>query len=431
MVLSIPAASFRRAASELPAAEAEARRRGIPLSLTDPRLHADLADEENAALKLPPLITRLQAASKGNADRGKKARDFLGDPTEENRKAAIETIKILDPILDEFVALSRMKGMRFPRDWGTQEPTNIQFPELAFMKSSVHYLAVRAVLHAEADRTDLSIQDIEASSLLSVMAGSDPTFVGGLVRIACESISVRAIERLVSSQSGNRKLVAKLLQITESKLDRDFNSLRFLQGETALGYATCIHLKTPKKSEADEVGAEDRIHDVVRRYDRQTVQRGFATRFLQGSFRIFDALERPTQFGERYDELSSLMDDNPDSFRWDPSWIMFAVLTPIVAEFYAATVAREARLRLTWNLLKGVQQYGAPSNWPERLNPNNSFMADPFTEAPFLYQKDQKGILLYSPGKDLKDDGGKATKVNRQDEDETTDVTVAFPYRRM
>ncbi len=431
VVLSIPAASFRRAANELPAAEAEARRRGIPLSLTDPKLHADLADEENAALKLPALITRLQAASKGNADRGKKARDFLGDPTEENRKAAIETIKILDPILDEFVTLSRMKGMRFPRDWGTKSPYELLFPELAHIKSIAQYLSVRAVLGAEAGRFKASLEDVKVALRLSVMVGSVPSFIGGLVRISCEAISARAIERIASTEPNNRPLLAELKQVIRSHQVKEFDILRFIYGEVAMAYTTCIHLRAPGKSETFDLGEEWGVYDPLRRFDEQTVQSGFAARAIQWNFRMLDALAESANFATRYDRLQYAEDVHPRPNHWDATWLMSAIISPMYAEFYAATVAREARLRLTWNLLKGVQQYGAPSNWPEQLNPNIGFMVDPFTESPFLYQKDEKGILLYSPGKDLKDDGGRATKVDRQDEKETTDVTVAFPYRRM
>lgn len=229
-------APFEKVAAQLPDAEKEAQRLHLPITGADLEPQPPVAPKDNAA----PLLVRagqaLAAASKTN-DWTKAFTDAITKPNTANMRMADAELRKLKPALDLATEAAAKPRVDFKRDWASDEPWNLQFPEYPQLKNLTKALAMRGALRAAKGDTRGALQDFEAAFKLAQIAGAEPTLISGLVEIACDAIVVRQMEFAASARPRDLAFLRSLSKLAKKESARSLDFLAHLPGEVLWGVA--------------------------------------------------------------------------------------------------------------------------------------------------------------------------------------------------
>lgn len=131
--------------------------------------------------------------------------------------------------------------------------------------------------------------------------------------------------------------------------------------------------------------------------------------------------------GDLYRERSTMEQiGSEEQGRWkDAGYELNAILMPVFAPVVLREQQSEAvrRLRLVAETL--LEQRGTTGRFPDSLAEVPGLPTDPFSDAPFHYKKMQNGFLVYSVGKNQKDDGGDDR--TKDADGFTSDIVLRYP----
>lgn len=420
---------YDQAIKELPAAEAEAVKLGLPLVGADMMPKPPIRPEENAAPILREAFKAMETAAAQDQDWHYHINIALAEPNPERTEAAEAAIGRVSPALDLAVKASRRPRIDFKRPWLSEYPTSIQYPESKQIKQLVFGLASRGMWRTKLGQTELAVQDFRAGLALAKLAGDEPTLVFALVNIANQSIIFFAMQSAMTIRPDDPEFIGQLDQIAADQSLQSIDLFRALKGDAYMGII----------SAELQLGSETRYTDFKRDTNgriifdskidpfSQKIYLGTRARVLQAwneAYRETRETKDPIALGER---LSKIFDWH--SRKGNITRIHNAIVLP----FPEPAGRQIAELPVRWQALRGLLAVlkfrAAERRNPESLEEAGFLERDRFANAPFLYKVEGNTIVIYSVGRDRVDHNAQERVEDAQGERIGGDVVARVPRK--
>ena len=119
------------------------------------------------------------------------------EPMTDEMKALIaEYISDNNETLELFHAAANIEHCRYPVDYSAGFAATLN--HLPNMRRSVMLLELEALLHAENDETDAAICSVRSGFGFARSLAKEPSTISQFVRVACESLTISSLERLIN-----------------------------------------------------------------------------------------------------------------------------------------------------------------------------------------------------------------------------------------
>lgn len=407
------------------AAKAAYLKEGLPWSAEDLRPQPSVPDDKNAGPELLQILIEYAKI------KGAQPAEFV---TSEDADKVRQHLAVRSHLLDEAKAVLKAKsGLDFERDWN--QGAALAFSELSPMKSIVRDLCLRAELHVLEGNTQGALSDLAAASDMAVRASSDQVLISALVSSACRTIVCRTVRLIAggrlqdpvflrSLEEAIRPLEAEMVHegIIRSEAYTHLWALRNLKRIGGLGgfmFTGQGEAQPPDPSPfADKVdvsGVAERSM-AVKSFEFWTKIAREAKRRPNDPIYLFGCLDREAIAAET---------------SGSSSMAHMKIMLPVFSQAGPALVKHEAVVKATRALLLAWAER-AEGKQVSRLNqvaggPWN----DPFSDEEFKAKFEKDMILIWSVGKNRKDQGGAPDTTRHLDDPEGAqdgdDVAVQIP----
>ena len=408
-------AAFEMAAAELPAAEAEAKRLGLPLTGADLMPESTLSTQENANTILQLAYAEWKASPARAKGTEPQLTLALANPDSKNLAVARRILEGARSELDLAVKSTQKSQIDFARSWDKERIYEMKFPELGYIKSFVKWLGYRAFLRTLEGDTRGAVRDLQAAFRLSHFAGSDPTAISALVQFSCETIVIRAIERVITLRPSDASFLTALDQMTEAQLALKTDIHRSLRGEVV--YAS-IFTNLPISMLKLEPMAPTNSDDPLARSDlaefrKNLAPNGVGNKIAEDAYRaqvlkmwsaLYDPTLRDLSLIEKSDRMSKIVSIYIRED--DPTATMTRFLSEPMAKIFDMLLRREVWLHTLKGLIVVNKYRATHGRFPDSLADAGFQAQDVFSGEPLRYIRDGKSVRVYSIGPDRIDNGG-------------------------
>lgn len=387
----------------------EIARRGEPITLPDlmDGSHGQNSDRLVSALKEIADLKLSRKESEALADVGGF---WEPRPDESVWQSARSTLARTDGPLDQIADVARDGDSAIvfsALPWDDKSYTGT-----SDLRGAVRALASRAIIRARDGNTSGAAADLEASALTARAASPKGALIGSLVRIACLSITCAGVRNALEFVTFSEDESARLCQALDGAIPDD------LVYQAMLYERAYAHLlfEAVRDGEVDEMG------ELLPASKRPGFLRKFCTlpsrAMLYANEAVcLNAITRNSELFRRPSrELSASRLENEIENSM-PRWAKLArTYLPVFSRPIVAADRGRATVAATQSLIALTRYRARNGVYPVSLDQAQiagcKFGNDPFSGKPFGYRRKGDGILLYSIGEDLKDNGGKAAKRN-------------------
>lgn len=393
---------MRVASAQLDAVYAESRRLGLPLEESDMLPNPPVPDGDNASPLIDESIALLKEAN--------QVRPRVSDMDAMARKGQFGELhaalaRFRKPIEMALAASARPKYWK-PRDFGLGP--SLLFPDFAEVKNLVKLLVADAADSARRRELKIALARLDAARRIGSFLGSEPTLIGMLVSIACDAISTRGYEALLTTFGQD---VQALLEIGHS-LEAAPTSPNFanaLKGEVFLSLSLFRNWRAFGGLRLLSGDANAALPEFdPKRLKRsglpdETEPRAFLMRSLEFWNRVWQWPEfraSPVMLGKRLDDEALKIDKQAD-----PSYRALRLLLPVFAQAGQACLKLECDRAAMRGLAKALEFRAAHRRWPHNAQ-ELAGPIDPADGQPVRVRSGADGIRVYSVGPDGEDDGG-------------------------
>lgn len=408
--------AFERAAADLPAAEADARRLGLPLSGADLVPKAKVRPEDNAA----PLIREAGLIIQPILDRefywkGKIVKPIL-EPTSENEAVADSLWLAFGPAIELGVQASQKPSCDFERPWDSKVVWTVRQSELEHLSTLVDLLGLRAYLRTKNGNTAGALDDFRSALALCQHAGSDPNSFSAWQRGYSEETVFDRMEDAISARPQD----SSFLQGLDSLLvDLDSQTTTHQQSfESTVIYSV----------ELTRVPGETLIEDIKRKYksrdpwdkvdtalktihleppgvSKATREAAYQARVVRLFSQVASIAQQSLPLIQKEEQLKRLL--APMQASKDPTFRLMQFEGPVSTGLHRASYQRDASLAILRGLIAVRQFHIRYGRYPENLTEAGATLQDPLTFEPLKLGVNGDEVRVYSPGFDGVDDKGR------------------------
>lgn len=367
-----------------------------------------VADDENAALVV--LTARgLQPRMPDMSDEALQLeRDLAALPP--GRRLTPEMIKAFrsdrakfEPVLKAAAPLVNMPRGRYPTTW---KPMIYGIVLTSPEARPVADLLFRdAILRAEDGDIAGALDGCLAIYNVARSVGDEPLLMSQLVRVGCRQQAIRALERtLAQGEASEAHLVHLQKELAD---DLGHNGLLIaLRGDRAATDNGMEAVQNGQTTLRQLVGLKDQgIAGLTERIREGSPGYQRACLLLFNNQYVEIAKLPAHEQAAKLKELADLLEQQPAAVR---------LLVPAIKTIGTSFHNHDAELRCAVTAL-AVERYRLKhGNWPatlDELAPDflPSVPLDPFNGHPLRYRRTEDGVIIYSVGADLEDNGGEAT----------------------
>lgn len=393
---------LRSASGQLDAVYAESKRLGLPLEAKDLEPNPPIPDSENASLSVEKAIESLKRVNSMRP----KAND-LEQLVRNGQYAELDAAltRFREPLADCISAVEK------PRYWKVRDFDQgpvLLFAEYAEIKSLVRLLSAQSA--ASAHRGDLTqaLASVEAARKLSAFLAQEPILIGMLVSIACDAISCRAYERLLTAFGKNpaalRQIEASLAKpppvpsFRQALRGEVYLSLALLRNWKAFGGMAAFGVETSAPRQEIDYSKLKRTG-----LPEDSLARGYLTRCLE----FWNLIWKSGEFNGPAWVLSRKMDAELQRIetKQDPSYAVAKILMPVFTPAGAACLKLECERSVLLGLARALIFRASHGRWPNSMEEAGAPL-DPGNGKPLHIRNDGGGIRVYSVGPDGEDDRG-------------------------
>jgi hypothetical protein len=326
---------------------------------------------------------------------------------EEQTKALREEIRRAGPALTKAVALARMPRGRFPTDPSVDPATNLT--EQLDTRTVANLLSLDALLRAQDRDLEGALQSCLAGLNLSRALDEDPLLITQLVRIACRSVAVRRLERVLAQGEPPAEELAKLQQAVAVEADAPV-FCQAMRGERAYSNETLERMQagSPVMQARALAGAAapTPAGPSIPAYIQAALSgsvRGNRAAILRFETDCIEASKLPAgEQRRRLKQLESEAQNLP---------VLARLLVPACVKVGEACFRCEAEAKCMVAGLAAERYRQATGKWPETLDAlAPMYLAkvplDPFDGKPIRMARFKEGIVIYSVSYDGVDNGG-------------------------
>lgn len=346
---------------------------------------------------------------------------------EQIQSAAPDYLAAKQPVIDELDRLGPFEQTRYRRDW--RQTMNMQLTELNYIRGFGRLNALRMIALIPARRTAEIWRIYQDSGRIWRQLLEDPILICGLVAFAVERVQLEAMNTVIN-QIGDfpepylRAIIAEMAAV-EPEVYKNY--LLALSGHVVIQTEYMRAFKSNNKSAEDWAPDEKtwQYCETVDRIFRMPLRRWVVEwnlRFLPDDARRAVAIGNFDGFDlAAYEAESKRLAGKPTC-----GTEMFYNFNSRLVPRYLNALAAVRTMKVSVALELYFRKYGVLPEDPAKLVPE--FLAqlpsDPFTGQPLLYRRGEiampvfargeptdekqirRGAVVYSVGRDLKDDGG-------------------------
>ena len=309
------------------------------------------------------------------------------------------------------------KKCRFPVNY--EESYYAELPHLGKLRDCAHLLALESLMELDSGNVDEAVNSSLKMVELSEALSTEPIFISQLVRIAIGSTMIRSLEKVLTEGEvppGTLEMLIDILDKFERGMKRGLKL--GLIGERCSFIAA---FENPEQFFLKEVD-DDIPFNALKYFMRSSFWKNDELYGLKMFGKLIDFAELPPHRAivesRRLDEEIENRWPQTDDWFLNP-WklrefnILSAMLLPALLRTFENWAHHEAQIRQT-KIVATLALYRRKHRaYPEELEEISPYglpkiPEDPFSGKDFIYKQMDGTFILYSLGKNLKDDGGVA-----------------------
>ena len=279
--------------------------------------------------------------------------------------------------------------------WPGVEGAEVEFARFAQLKQFAKLLCARAALEAFEGRWDQAGASLSAAARIARHAGDEPTIIVMLVRVGIEGMIFRTARQALGqpkydphAQKPMREALAALGELPDPSV--------YLRGEVCF-------LFNPERGLLGEQG--ELIPNWVPRVAQGMALRAYKARLLLRFNDLFDRLGKPpVDPAALQPAMRQITKEIGGSLH--PSDAAVDIMFSVYEQAGDLLLTLSARRRVVSEALAVLSFRDRTGHWPKDLRAAGEPLADPFDRKPLRYIPRTGGFVVYSIGKDRKDDGG-------------------------
>ena len=393
------------------------RQQGYPGSLLElDRWYAPVPDAENAALICTqafadPFFSQTGGSTSAALDPDllpPRGQDFNAD----DKKALAESLKENSDVLKLLHSIPASARSRYPVD--LTQGFNALIPHLGQMKKAVSLLGAEAMLHAADGNTEEAVQSLEAAGRAADTLAAEPLLISQLVRMSCWSIVTARLERILNFASLSESQMAALQKVLAAAEEPPALD-RALGGELASGLAVFTDRKYQTSVLSATGPGQTSPSQMVQSTAAFTAMRvtGILGRdkgvYVEVMTTNLAAARLP--FPDRVklgQQAATLAATRPNRLCIFSRMLLPALSRCFLTDADCAARLRTARVALAVERFRKTHGAALPATLQELVPAYlNKIVTDPYDGEPLRFKKRDSGYVIYSLGRNEKDDGGK------------------------
>lgn len=349
----------------------------------------------------------------------------LGEPLPPEQLAAASLwVSLNRECLTDLHEAAAMPGCRFPLDFSGG--IEMLLPHLAPMRNGARLLALENLLAIEQGETEQALASLHTGLKLQQALRTEPLLISQLVRIACVHLAVASMERTCSRLELSPEQIAELrARIERTEADLADALERAFAGELPngvdafdLGPAYWSYLSSLGHTTAPPTGAPGVAYKLTGLADLDELEYldRIAPLFEAGELPIEEAIARARDVEHEFKTISE--------GRFLTRTLLPGLPRAMTEAAVTHAVLRAARTALAverYRLKNGELPEDLETLAPEFLD---SVPLDPFDGQPLKYRRLDPGFVIYSVGRDGRDNGGKLERIIQGEYD------IGFELRR-
>lgn len=386
----------------------QTRRAGIALSPQELQ-SPTIPDDQNAAvlyrkldalLKSQPLNDKILFAVLPRVDRPA--------PSAAEWNAAQRLLAERHDVVELAHRIAGMERCNFHRNWSLGAA--VKFPEYVRMRLCARIIAVEGLLSARAGEQKKAIANLAQGFRFGQHAAAEPTSIGHLVSVACDSILFSGLAELLRVSPPDAELAVGVRKVV-SAYRSPFDGRKSLRGDATMVAADLERLRTRGwKALHQLLGSSAAEVSKAQSWEKMTPQERTQWRsymdaseadYLRRLRLLAETVNLP--YSQRKLRLKQL-EQELESDKGDLTVLISAIMLPSLPP---SDERREAR-RATLEAGAAVLEYRARhQSWPDRLETAMERVPlDPYTGKSLLYRVEDTGFVVYSVGETGAFDGG-------------------------
>jgi hypothetical protein len=374
---------------------------GIPLTLKD--IEPECNPRDNAALTWKTAEAMLSIDRENRTFLGKVIGDFFADRplSEEEKQRLHDLIAENQDIIRLILEASSKPCFKYEEQWEIPG-YNLKITKAINMIQSTRLLGIDAVFKAEDGNIEEAIDQCLAARRFLRVYLQEPFLINYLVATACMKQVAVCLQKIVSDRKIETDTLRKILEEWNSSPWRE-GLVWSLESERIYGLENAL-LYLKGEHELINLGLGGKLYYWVFRpvYKSEII-------WLMGNYdRLLKATEMPYYASRDSKELEAMINSTPWYYKISSLFLPNAV-TVLFKRATLNAMFETARVGIACKIYKNMH-----GDFPEdlaELSPEilEEIPVDPFTGHPFIYKKQETGIMIYSIGSNLKDDGGNGT----------------------
>jgi len=373
---------------------------GIPLTLKD--IEPECNPRDNAALNWKTAEAMLSIDRENRTFLGQVIGDFFAhSPLSEEKKERLrDLIAENQDALNLILEASTKPCFKYEEQWEIPG-YNLKIANAINMIQSTRLLGIDAVIKAEDGNVEEAIDQCLAARRLLQAYLQEPFLISYLVATACMKQVGVCLNKIVSERDIKTDTLRKILEEWNSSPWREglawsFKSERIFGLETSL-----LYLKGENELNLDGVG---KFYYWVFRpvYKTEII-------WLMGSYDLMlKGAEMPYYASRDSKEFEQRMNSTPWYYKMAGAFLP-NIVTVLFKRATLEAMFETTRVGIACKIYKNLH-----GDFPEKLSelaPEilEKIPVDSFTGHSLIYKKQDSGIMIYSVGSNLKDDGGNGT----------------------
>ncbi len=389
--------------------------------------HTYLPDEENSAFDFMDARGQVQETPHGGlaselldaSPPGVLPSVTLQEWIREDLEANAETLRLMH------------EAARLPRGCyplvPASDPWSLGIPGVIALRRAGQLCVREGIFHAIEGDSAGAAGSLVTCRRLAAAIGQRPFLIEQLVRMASDGLLVDAVERVVG-----------LCPIDEDELDALIQELEREQAELSLDWL----IVAERSSGQYAFGHAD---DLARGYGEPGSAKPAAYRWVPGwrerdALYFHEVMDQYVELGRlsaadkaiRGEELGETLEEELSASSL--AYPLSSTIIPAMGHAFSGEPTTKARLCVAHTALQVEKWRMAHGRWPDSLDdlvPDalEAVPNDPFSDSPFRYTRTEDGVVVYSVGPDLADNGGlseqEAERLSGDDLDEGWDL----PFR--
>lgn len=303
---------------------------------------------------------------------------------------------------------------------------NLLLPHLSTMRSLARLLTIQGKYFESQGKYREALDNYLLIARAGCHVSKEPILISGLVGVALDAISAKAIEECILRHDFETETLTGLLEKLQAAPSAGENYRVVISGEKAFGMSVVDDLFENRVSLGDILGSRPSLRVALPTKGMKLL--GLKA-IMKSDFR---------KYWNWMDEWNNLPDHialRPENMRADeiieelPAWSLAKMLVPAISRARIAFV-RDKAVRSILHAEIALQVCrNQKGQYPESLAALKGILedipVDPFTNEPLRYKRTEDGFVVYSVNENLVDDGG---EIGERKEDK--DLVRRYPLPR-